>query len=55
LTQFHIDDDVIMLDDGKIIEEEQTTGISSAEAAASRLRWNTIAGETHNLARRLCE
>lgn len=55
LTQFHIDDDGVMLDEGKIVEEEQTTGISSAEAAASRLRWNTIAGETHNLARRLCE
>jgi midasin len=56
LTQVHADDsddDIDMLD--KIMEEEQITGISSEEMATSRVRWNKVAGETNNLARRLCE
>ena len=39
----------------RIIEEEQTTGISTAEATAARMHWAQIQGETHNLSRRLCE
>lgn len=38
-----------------VIEDEQVTGISSSEAAAARCQWLQIQGETHNLARRLCE
>ncbi|KAI2503973.1 AAA-family ATPase [Fragilaria crotonensis] len=55
LTQLHIDDDANLLDQAKIIEEDGITRISYEEAAASRVRWNAVAGETHNLARRLCE
>jgi midasin (ATPase involved in ribosome maturation) len=38
-----------------IISDEQTTGISSSEVAEARNRWLQIQGETHFLARRLCE
>jgi midasin len=55
LTQLHIDEDVNMLEQAQIIEEDGTTGISYEDAAASRVRWNAVAGETHNLSRRLCE
>lgn len=41
--------------DGQMIEDEQITGISSSEAAVARTHWLQIQGETHNLARRLCE
>ena len=40
---------------GRIVEEEQTTGISTAEASDARTRWSIIQSETHNLSRRLCE
>lgn len=39
----------------ELIQDEQATGISSAEGAEARLKWLQIQGETHNLARRLCE
>ena len=41
--------------DARMIEDEQVTGISSSEAAAARCQWLQIQGETHSLARRLCE
>jgi midasin (ATPase involved in ribosome maturation) len=56
LTQIRLEDeDVEMAEAGNIVEEEQITGISSMEITESRARWNKIAGETHNLSRRLCE
>lgn len=45
--------DHTILDD--IIESEQTTGISSAEATKARLQWLKIQAETNSLSRRLCE
>eukprot|EP00980_Cylindrotheca_fusiformis_P010227 scaffold2271_cov130-Cylindrotheca_fusiformis.AAC.22 len=38
-----------------LLLDEQATGISSAEGVEARLKWLQIQGETHNLARRLCE
>jgi midasin len=48
-------EDVELFDPSKLIQDEQATGISSAEGAEARLKWLQIQGETHNLARRLCE
>jgi midasin len=39
----------------RMIQDEQVSGISSAEAAEARTRWLQIQGETHSLSRRLCE
>jgi MoxR-like ATPase len=39
----------------RMLQDEQVSGISSAEAAEARARWLQIQGETHSLSRRLCE
>lgn len=39
----------------QMVQDEQVSGISTAEAAEARSRWLKIQGETHNLSRRLCE
>jgi MoxR-like ATPase len=38
-----------------VVEDEGHTRITDAEAAAARSEWSRIQGETHHLARRLCE
>ena len=56
LSQLHVNDESDEpIVQRRIIEEEQTTGISSAEASEARARWSRIQGETHSLSRRLCE
>lgn len=40
---------------GKVVEEEQVSGISSAEIVEARHKWIQIKGETNSLALRLCE
>jgi midasin len=49
------DDDGEFSPQSQLIQDEQISGISSAEAAEARLKWLQIQGETHNLSRRLCE
>ena len=41
--------------DLSFVEDEQVSGISSAEVTEARHRWLRIVGDTHNLALRLCE
>ncbi|CAB9508662.1 Nuclear chaperone required for maturation and nuclear export of pre-60S ribosome subunits (By similarity) [Seminavis robusta] len=41
--------------DAAIVEDEQVSGISSAEILESRKKWAQIHGETNSLALRLCE
>jgi MoxR-like ATPase len=57
LSQLQVNDESMDLQmmPHRIIEEEQTAGVSSAEAAQARARWSQILGETHSLSRRLCE
>jgi midasin len=48
-------DDISTPVDSSMLQDEQVSGISSADAAEARARWLQIQGETHNLSRRLCE
>jgi MoxR-like ATPase len=59
LSQLNVKNEVdaLVVDNAmeSMVEEEGHVGISAADAAAARLRWSKIQGETHHLARRLCE
>ncbi|CAJ1949588.1 unnamed protein product [Cylindrotheca closterium] len=49
------DDDAERLDPQKLLQDEQVTSIDRERAAEAKSKWLQIQGETHNLARRLCE
>mmetsp|Transcript_7732 Transcript_7732/g.11302 ORF Transcript_7732/g.11302 Transcript_7732/m.11302 type:complete len:2232 (-) Transcript_7732:121-6816(-) len=57
IAQLEIDDAKLDMSKNshQLTEVEQSTGISSAEATAARLKWSQIQANTLNLSRRLCE
>ena len=57
LSRLNVDDDDNAGEASKmdIVQDEQVSGMSTAEVAEARARWLQIQGDTHNLSRRLCE
>ncbi|KAL3927916.1 MAG: hypothetical protein SGBAC_012881, partial [Bacillariaceae sp.] len=49
------DDDTERLDPQKLVQDEQVASIDRERVAEAKAKWSKIQGETHNLARRLCE